>query len=107
MKMLRARRKECGLTMKHLGELVGVSESAISQYETGKRQASYEVQLKLAEVLNCSIDYLLRGSEDEKIPTPVIRDGNDEEFIRLFSLLDAQAKKLIISQIKGILADRG
>lgn len=61
MKMLRSRRKECGMTMKELGKKVGVSEAAISLYESGKRQAPYETQLKLAEALDCTIDYLLRG----------------------------------------------
>ncbi len=65
MKMLRSRRKECGMTMKELGKKVGVSEAAISLYESGKRQAPYETQLKLAEALDCTIDYLLRGSEDK------------------------------------------
>lgn len=80
MKMLRTARKTKGLTMKELGEKVGVSESAISQYETGKREADFETLLKIGEVLDCSIDYLLRGKQ-EKIPTPEDRDalsGNEK-----------------------------
>lgn len=68
MKMLRAVRKAKGLTMKELGVKVGVSESAISQYETGKREADFETLLKIGEVLDCSVDYLLRG-KNEKTPT--------------------------------------
>lgn len=47
-------RKEKNLTMKKLGELVGVSESAISQYESLKRKPEYETTLKLCEILGCS-----------------------------------------------------
>lgn len=70
MKMLRTARKSKGLTMKGLGEKVGVSESAISQYETGKREADFETILKIGEVLDCSIDYLFRGAEKKKSPPP-------------------------------------
>lgn len=78
MLMMRAARKAKGLTMKELGKLVGVSESAISQYETGKREMDYETLLKIGEVLECSADYLLRG-EKQKKPTPVSGDGLSEE----------------------------
>ncbi len=82
MKMLRARRKEMGLTMKQLGSIVGVSEAAISQYETGKRQADFEVLLKLGDALHCPVDYLLRGDSDEKAPTPgTERPISDEDIM--------------------------
>lgn len=38
MERLRTLRKQKGITMKQLGAVVGVSESAISLYETGNRQ---------------------------------------------------------------------
>ena len=47
MRMLRTIRKEKGLTMKQLGAIVGVTEAAISQYETGKREADFETLVSL------------------------------------------------------------
>ncbi len=70
MKMLKQVRNERGYTLKQLGKLVGVSDAAISQYESGKREASYEMQLKLAEVLGVSVDYLLRGDPEGAISIP-------------------------------------
>ena len=61
MEYLRKIRKARGLTMKQLGQMVGVTESAIGQYETDKRNPSYEMLLKLGEALGCSVDYLLNG----------------------------------------------
>lgn len=101
MKMLREVRKAKGLTMKALGEMVGVSESAISQYEKGKRQADYEIQLKLSDVLDCSVDFLLRGyDENEKKPIPENEDGLDE-MIKIFSELtpDNRSKLLELSRL--------
>lgn len=61
MKMLRQLRKDRKLSMKELGNIVGVAESTISQYETGKREPDFETLLKLGEFFDVSIDYLLRG----------------------------------------------
>lgn len=63
---IRAARKRVGMTMKQLGQLVGVAESTISQYENGKRQPDNETLLKIAEELNTSVSYLL--GETKKIP---------------------------------------
>lgn len=102
MKMLRARRKECNLTMKQLGEMVGVSESAISQYETGKRQADFETLLKLGDALDCSVDYLLRGSissEKEEKLIPVAGDELDEldiELLKKLRTMSPERKKALL-----------
>ena len=66
MLQLRELRKRCGITMKELGQVIGVAESTISQYETGKRQPDYETLLKLGEYFGVSVDYLLGA---EKKPT--------------------------------------
>ena len=72
MDNLRKIRKAKGMTMKQLGKLVGVSESAIGQYETNARKPSFEILLKLGEALDCSVDDLV---SDEKTPATEIGDG--------------------------------
>ena len=69
---IREIRKEKGLTMKKLGELVGVTESAIGQYETGRRKPDYEMLLRISEALDSSVDELLNG---KKIPATISSDG--------------------------------
>lgn len=71
MLKLRELRKKCGLTMKELGMEIGVAESTVSQYETGKRQPDYETLLKLSEYFGVSVDYLLgRESVTDSPPAP-------------------------------------
>lgn len=65
MMRMRELRKQKKITMKQLGVLVGCSESAISQYETGKREPDFETLLKIAEYFGVSTDYLLNT---EKAP---------------------------------------
>lgn len=56
---IRKCRKKMGLTMKELAAKVGISEGMISYYESGERQPNYEKLIRLAEIFNCSTDYLL------------------------------------------------
>ncbi len=66
-KRLRELRKEKGLTMKELGEMLGVSEATISLYESGKRTPNDELKKKLADFFKVSVDYLLGLSNYKNI----------------------------------------
>lgn len=59
------RKTKTQLTMKQLGELVGVTESAIYNYEVGKREPDYEMLLKLSEALGCSVADIMENEEPE------------------------------------------
>ncbi len=107
MQMLRTIRKAKGLTMKELGEKVGVSESAISQYETGKREADFETLLKLGEILDCSVDYILRGGEtkksldaDESAP----RDEQERQIMGLVRQMSPVQKDFLIALLNTTIA---
>ena len=65
-------RKSKGISLKELGAIVGVAESTMSLYESGKRQPDYETLLKLAEYYGVTVDYLLRGSEEEQLPEELV-----------------------------------
>lgn len=56
---IRELRKQNDMTMKQLGEKLGLGESTISQYETGKREPDIKTLLKISECFNVSVDYLL------------------------------------------------
>lgn len=78
MEALRRLRREKGISMKELGKKIGVAESTISQYETGKREPDFETLLKLGEFFNVSVDYLLRGEQyHEKTPALTAKDEHD------------------------------
>lgn len=80
MLKIRELRKKCGITMKELGAAIGVAESTISQYETGKRQPDYETLLKIAEFFGVTTDYLLTGEDTKKAPTDGERDMTMDDF---------------------------
>jgi len=74
---IRTARKEKGITMKELGALIGASESAVSLYERGKREPSYETLLMIAEELGTSVSSLM-GEETKKAPS---EDGEIDELL--------------------------
>lgn len=74
MERMQELRKEAGLTLKQLGEAANKAESTISQYESGKREPDNETLIRIADILGCSVDYLL-GRKDTKTPTSGGRRG--------------------------------
>lgn len=70
---IRELRKQHKMTMKELGAVVGLAESTISQYETGKRQPDNETLLKLGEYFNTSVDYLLGSTRTNENAPPLLK----------------------------------
>lgn len=56
---IREERLKRGLTQEKLGELIGVSKVAISNYERGEAQPKMEKLSKLVEVLKLTPNYIL------------------------------------------------
>jgi len=71
-------RKENNLTLKELGEILGVRDNTLSQYETGKRNPQLGLLQEIANYFNVSIEYLTRetNKRDYKLE-------NDKDAIRL------------------------
>ena len=65
MNRIRELRKAHGWTMKQLGAMIGVAESTVSLYETGKREPDNETIMKLADLMGVSLDYLMGREEQE------------------------------------------
>ena len=60
-KRLRSLREQCGYTQNGLAERAGVSQTHLSNIETGKVGLTTDNLVKLAEVLDCSLDEILLG----------------------------------------------
>ena len=58
-------REELNINQEELAKRINVSPSTIAMYETNKRQPNYETLSKLADIFNCTIDYLL-GKSDKR-----------------------------------------
>lgn len=61
---LRQKRAIAGLTQKELGKLLYSSKQAVCNWEHGRSEPSLEVVQEMANVFKCSIDDLLKDSEN-------------------------------------------
>ena len=56
---LKALRTNFPMTQQQLADLIGVTKSVVSAYETATRYPSYPILVRIAEVYHVSSDYLL------------------------------------------------
>lgn len=59
MKNLRGLREAKKMTLKELGQIIGVAESTVSLYETGKREPDIATLTKLSKVFSVPIDFIV------------------------------------------------
>ena len=59
MDRIRELRKKNNMTQNELASLMGVTQAALSGWETGKFTVDSDTLVKLADYFNCSTDYLL------------------------------------------------
>lgn len=102
MNNMRDLRKSRGLTMKDLGRIVGVSESTISLYETGKHEPDIITMGRIADALGVSVDELIgrQISDDDYLMD--LRDSirKDPNLRTLFDL----ARKATPSDVRAAAA---
>ncbi len=57
--ILKELRRENKLTQKDVGKIFGITQTAYSYYENGKRTMRIDMLCKLADILETSTDYIL------------------------------------------------
>ena len=59
MNRIKTLREDFGYTQQELADKLNGAKSTIAMYENETRKPSLEILVKLSEIFNCSIDYLL------------------------------------------------
>jgi len=93
MENIRVLRKQSGLTMKQLGIELGMAESTISLYETGKRSPDIQSLIRIADFFNVSLDCLC-GREYETIERQLPKQNN--QLMKLFDQLNEEGQEKLI-----------
>ncbi|MEH0979273.1 helix-turn-helix transcriptional regulator [Bacillus mobilis] len=95
-------RKKLKLSQKVLGEKVGVTESFISKVESGIKQPSREVTSNLAEVLNCTNDYLLGKSDSPDLTADqdLQLTAEAQEILQIINDLPEDQRKKALEQLE-------
>lgn len=58
--MIRKHREEIGMTQTELASRLGVSQGAVSQWESGSTQPEIKHLVKMSEMFGCSVDELIK-----------------------------------------------
>ena len=66
-KRLKRLRTEKDVSQEELGNILNLSKSTISLYESGKREPDYNTLNKIAQYFNVSTDYLLGNSDIREV----------------------------------------
>lgn len=86
---IRELRKQLGITMKQLGNEVGLAENVISRYETGKREPDNDSLVKLSKFFGVSVGYLI-GAEEKETQPEIIEDNQQGD--AMFQLQERDAR---------------
>lgn len=71
---LRLLRKVCGMTQRQVAQSLSLDRSTYAYYEIDKTKPDYETLLRIAQIFNVSLDYLLGRDPNE--PAPQLHDGS-------------------------------
>lgn len=62
---LKTLRKQVKLTQGHIAEKLNISQQAYASWERGVKKPTQDNLVKIAQVLNVSVDYLVGNSEEK------------------------------------------
>lgn len=91
-------RKQQKMTQNDLARRLGITYQAVSGYETERREPSFDILHKMADVFGVSVDYLL-GHDSPDAPTP--------DIVRVYDALTPRGQMLLMGYGEGLLAAEG
>lgn len=65
MNVIAEKRKMIGATQKDIARKIKVAKSTVAMWETGKAKPRADMLIKLASILNCTVDELLKEGKEE------------------------------------------
>lgn len=90
---LRERREALHLKQSELGKLLGVTGSAVGNYENGVSSPKADILYKVFDVLKCDANYLFQDEmENEKSALP----ANDSALLALFHQLNKEGQEKLL-----------
>lgn len=98
MKKIAELRKEFKISQVELAEKIGVSQQTISKYEQGLREPDIATLLKLSNIFNVSIDFLLENSK-RKFSNNLLITDEEKELLSYYAKLSRPNKRWIMGQM--------
>lgn len=103
MNRIKVLREEFRYTQQDLANRLNASKSVIGLYESETRKPSLEILIKLSQIFDCSIDYLL-GKSDIRNPQKIDINDMDIAFASGIKGLNKENQEIAKNIIEGLLA---
>lgn len=92
---LKSIRIDRGYTQRTLGELVGVSEMTIGNWERGVKQPSLNFLLALSDALHVSVDFLIGSDNSIASNESFFRSQAEKKLLERYRLLDSLGQRAV------------
>ncbi len=91
---IRVARRNRGLTQDELADQVGVSRSAVAQWETGRTGQVTGNLSRIADILEVNVEFLMHG--DEKRAVGEVRQGDELALLRLYRECEPEDRQMLL-----------
>lgn len=95
---IKERRQELGITQEQIANSLDVNPSHISNIECGRANPSLTALVRIANVLECSVDYFISGEYTYKIDKNKEK-ALDDKIMHKVKYCDIDKKKRILKMI--------
>ena len=82
---IRTLRKSKRMTQEQVADQIGVTKAMISAYETGIKCPSVEVLLKLSQLFNVTVDYIIRPDAPKYVD---VSDLSDDSIALIITMIN-------------------
>lgn len=96
-------RQERGWTQEELSQAVGVSRSAVAQWETGRAGQITGNLTRIAATLDVGVEYLMYGND--KTASPEVRQGDELALVRLYRRCSPDDRQIVLRLMRRLADD--
>lgn len=102
---LRQLRKENNLTQREVASKIALLETTYQSYEAGRTEPPIEIIIKLADIFECSVDYLLgRASELDVVNIQTDLTEQQKELLQNFDKLNVEGKARLMGYLLALMS---
>lgn len=96
------------LSQKALALKIDLSANIICEYEKGRSQPNIDTLIKLSNIFNCSVDYLIGNEDDFGVISSSSENGltyEENRIIQIYRTLSDRDKKMIDNIFNSFVSD--
>ena len=97
---LKELREQNHVTQNELAEHLELTRSTIAGYETKGKQPDYERLLQIADYFHVSVDYLLKGSQQDTISVSRLSNTPESELLSAYMELSAESRQQLLDYVE-------